>query len=225
MPTDKEDNLITLTQFKDKNEILKDINLQLENGYGRFDNGNYLVSVTCPMFKTTPDMIKWWFWHYPQNEKLFKSLDACNLSVCPTKDSVCDFAQSDYTSFTPCKVLQTQTVAGKKRCARLDFADLEQFGFDKKLMPQNDIALTVCAHVKTKRGRFNLGEACLVFRQEREGLFLVGRLWLGENLKDLIVRKTLLKESVAEFTFRMLERQFRSLAEILPDLYLKHTSK
>ncbi len=225
MPTDKEDNLITLTQFKDKNEILKDINLQLENGYGRFDNGNYLVSATCPMFKTTADMIKWWFWYYPQNADVFKSLDTCNLSVCPTKDSVCDFAQSDYTSFTPCKVLQTQTVVGKKRCARLDFADLEQFGFDKKLMPQNDIALTVCAHVKTKRGRFNLGEACLVFRQEREGLFLVGRLWLGENLKDLIVRKTLLKESVAEFTFRMLERQFRSLAEILPDLYLKHTSK
>lgn len=54
---------------------------------------------------------------------------------------------------------------------------------------------------------------------------MVGRLWLGENLKDLIVRKTLLKESVAEFTFRMLERQFRALAEILPDLYLKHTSK
>lgn len=107
---------------------------------------------------------------------------------------------------------------------RRDFADLPidgRFASDTNI--QSYLALGQSK--KTKRGRFNLGEACLVFRQEREGLFLVGRLWLGENLKDLIVRKTLLKESVAEFTFRMLERQFRSLAEILPDLYLKHTSK
>lgn len=217
--------MITLTSFSDKDEILKDINFQLENGYGRFKNGNYLVSITCPFFKATPDMIKWWFWHYPQNEKLFKSLDSSNLSVCPSKGSAEYFAQSDYADFRPYSVLQTQTALGKKICVRLDFTDETQFGFNKSLMPENDISLAVCALVKTKRGHFTLGKASLVFRSEREGLFMVGRLWLGEGLKNPVARKLILKESVAQTLLRIFERRCRALAEILPGLYLKHNSK
>ena len=57
---------ITLTLFEEKNDILKDTNLQQEVGITKFDDGTYLVSMICPMQNITVDMITWWFWWHTQ---------------------------------------------------------------------------------------------------------------------------------------------------------------
>lgn len=56
---------ITLTAFEEKNEILRNPSLQQEAGYGKMEDGSYLVSMTCPMPEITSEMIQWWFWWHP----------------------------------------------------------------------------------------------------------------------------------------------------------------
>ena len=58
---------ITMTEFENKNAILVDETLQQEVGYGFFEDGSALVSMTCPMPGVTAEMINWWMWWHTTN--------------------------------------------------------------------------------------------------------------------------------------------------------------
>ena len=45
---------ITLTSLEEKENILRSSELQQEVGYRQYENGDWLVSMTCPMPKITP---------------------------------------------------------------------------------------------------------------------------------------------------------------------------
>lgn len=59
---------ITPTSFDDKDSILYDCSLQQEVGYTRLSDGNWLVSMICPMPGITAEMIEWWFWWHCQED-------------------------------------------------------------------------------------------------------------------------------------------------------------
>lgn len=210
--------MITLTSFSDKDEILKDINLQLENGYGRFKNGNYLVSITCPFFNVSPETIKQWFLKYPLDNELFKSINDGNISVSVVKDSADYFSKGDLKNLYPYSLYQCKAIGGKRIKHKVDFVSEKDFGFSKKLMQENDISLAVCADIKTRSGHSLLAKVALLFRTEREGLFLAARFWIGEGLKNLILRKIYLKESLIEAFYRQTDKEFRTVAEKLSNV-------
>ena len=64
---------ITLIEFSEKNAVLESAELQSEMGYALLPNGNYLVSMTCPMPGVTTDMIQWWFWWHPQADERYQA--------------------------------------------------------------------------------------------------------------------------------------------------------
>lgn len=49
---------IHLTTFEEKNDVLSNEILQSEVGYARIPNGDYLVSMFCPMPEVTKEMIE-----------------------------------------------------------------------------------------------------------------------------------------------------------------------
>lgn len=59
---------IHLTKFQNKDDILSDEVLRREMGFGRMADGDYLVSMVCPMPNVTKEMIDWWFWWHPQED-------------------------------------------------------------------------------------------------------------------------------------------------------------
>lgn len=54
------------------NRLLQEKNLQYEAGYVQLADGTYLVAMYCPMPGVTKEMIDWWFWWHPQENKRYK---------------------------------------------------------------------------------------------------------------------------------------------------------
>lgn len=215
-----EKNLITLTDFENKNEILFNLKLQREIGYGRFPDGSYLVSMFCPMPNITADMIKWWFWWHPQKSERYrvwfpgehysvsynkKNCDYFNWSVCP--------------DFEPNIQYPTERIGKIKMPLRIDFVTPEEFGFSSDSMKENNIPLIVCGHVAACRGLVWHTEMAHIFKQTDEGLFMISRFWLGKNLKNPLLRKIILTDQTAKGMAEHCCVEYRNLVEILPYLY------
>ena len=64
---------ITPTEFEDREQILYDRTLQDEVGFTKMPNGDYLVSMICPMPNVTTEMIRWWFWWHTQDSKRYQA--------------------------------------------------------------------------------------------------------------------------------------------------------
>ncbi len=130
---------ITLTFFEEKNAILKDTNLQREVGFGRFSDGSYLVSMTCPMPGITPEMIAWWFWWHPQAVKRYQMwFPGEHYSVSYDKHNKDYFAQSSLPTFQPNTQYPVERIGSIKMPLRIDFVSPEEFGFSKQAMKENN---------------------------------------------------------------------------------------
>lgn len=213
-------NKITSTTFENKNDILIDELLQKEAGYRKLEDGNYLVSMYCPMPGITIDMIKWWFWWHPQEDRRYQVWY-------PGEHFSISYAKKDkeYFNAKTCPDFQLNTQYPVERIGemrmplRIDFVEPENFGFSEEIMKENNIPLIICGHVAAYKGLIKHTEMAHLFKQTEDGLFLISRFWIGQTLKNFLLRKLILTDATAKGMAEHCCVEYRNLAEILPRLY------
>ena len=213
-------NKITKTPFARKNDILSNAALQAEVGYTKMDNGTYLVSMVCPMPGITPDMIEWWFWWHPQADERYQVWfpnEHINISYSKKDDAY--FNQKDRPVFRRNTQYPTEKIGDLKMPLRIDFVEPEEFGFSADLMSENNIPLIVCGHVGAFKGLIRHTEMAHIFQKTDHGLLLISRFWIGETLRDPILRKLILTDKTAKGMAEHCCIEYRNLVEILPALY------
>lgn len=183
---------ITLTSFENKNDILKDENLQRQVGYEKFPDGSYLVSMVCSMKNITIDMINWWFWWHPQED-------------------------IRYQAWYP-----VEKIGKSKIPLSIEFVKPEKFGFSKSIMRENDIPLILCGHVGVNKGCIKHTEMAHIFKSTEDGLLLISYFWIGKTLKNKMLRKIVLTDKTAMDMAKHCCIEYRNLVEILPDLYKEY---
>lgn len=214
------DKKITLTDFADKNDILKSEDLQNEIGFGKFKDGSYLVSMTCPMPDITPEMIEWWFWWHPQKSERYRAwFPGEHYSVSYARKYTDYFNCKSQPKFQNNTQYPTERIDGLPLPLRIDFVKPEEFGFSKDTMQQNNIPLIVCGHVSAINGLIRHTEMAHIFKQTESGLLLISRFWLGKTLKNPLLRKLILTDNTAKGMAEHCCVEYRNLAEILPQLY------
>ncbi|MBQ7296010.1 MAG: hypothetical protein IJW86_07440 [Clostridia bacterium] len=214
---------ITLTEFEDKNEILLSQEICSQVGFGKFTDGSYLVSMTCPMPGVTPEMMKWWFWWHAKKSQRYRvwyPKEHFAVSYLP-KDRAY-FAAEKQPEFKNNTHLPIERIGKIVMPLRIDFCKAEEFGFSEKIMEKNDIPLIVCGHVGAMGGLVMHTEMAHIFKRTDEGLMLISRFWLGKRLENPLLRKIILTDETARGMAEHCCVEYRSLAEILPCLYEKY---
>lgn len=213
-------NAITLTEFSNANEILIDPALQQEIGYRKFTDGSFLVSMVCPMPSITADMIKWWFWWHPQENKRYQVwYPGEHFSISYGKRDKAYFTEKVCPQFRPNTQYPVERIGRMKMPLRIDFVEPKDFGFSEHTMEEHDIPLIVCGHVGAYRGAVRHTEMAHIFKRTENGLFMISRFWLGKTLKNPLLRKKILTDETARGMAEHCCIEYRNLVEILPHLY------
>lgn len=213
---------ITLTKFEQKNEILVKQNLQQEVGYNKFPDGSYLVSMTCPMPNITPEMIQWWFWWHPQKDERYQMwFPGEHFAISYAKKDRDYFEKEKLPAFQNNTQYPVERIGDMKMPLRIDFVEPTEFGFSEKDMFANAIPLIVCGHVGAYKGVIWHTEMAHIFKQTDDGLMLISRFWIGEKLKNPLLRKLILTDETAKGMAEHCYEEYRNLVKILPELYYK----
>ena len=214
------DSPVTLTEFGMKNKLLTDKALQREFGFARFDNGNYLVSMPCPMPGITPEMIRWWFWWHAQESIRYRIwFPGEHYGIFTDRVNRAYFNEKTLPDFQPNTHYPIERIGKLVLPLKIVFCSPEDFGFSPSLMRENDIPLIVCGHVSAMYGLVNHTEMAHIFKQTEDGLFLISRFWLGETLKNPLLRKAILTGETAKGMAAHCCVEYRNLDQILPELY------
>ena len=217
-----EEEKITPTDFYNKNEILCSEKLQTEMGFCRLSNGNYLVSMTCPMKGITPEMISWWFWWHPQASERYKAwFPGEHYGVSYEKKDKPYFAAKELPPFQDNSQFPIERIGKIVMPLRIDFTTPENFGFSEKLMKENNIPLIVCGNVSAVGGLVSHTKMAHIFKETADGLLLISRFWIGETLKNPILRKAILTDETAKGMAEHCYVEYRNLVEVLKELYGK----
>lgn len=213
---------VTPTAFEDKNDILSDASLQGEVGYTKMEDGNFLVSMTCPMPNIDPCMIAWWFWWHPQADERYRVwFPHEHYGVSYAKKDRAYFNQKTLPAFQANTQFPTERIGKIVMPLRIDFVSAPSFGFSEEKMKDNNIPLIVCGHVSALRGLVRHTEMAHIFKQTEDGLLLISRFWIGKTLRNPLLRKLILTDRTAEGMAAHCCIEYRNLAEILPILYEK----
>lgn len=214
---------ITQTSFEDRNAVLCDAGLQREVGYTRFPDGNWLVSMTCSMPGITADMIRWWFWWHCREDLRYRVwFPGDHLRIRYHKKDRDYFLRDTLPPFQPNTQFPVEKIGSMRLPLRIDFVTPEQFGFRPEDIRANHISLVVCGHVSAFGGLLPHTEMAHIFKQTEDGLLLISRFWLGQTLKNPLLRKAILTEDTALGMAEHCCVEYRNLAEILPGLYRKY---
>ena len=217
-----EEEQITPTFFCNKNEILSSEKLQKEIGFCRLSNGNYLVSMTCPMEDITPEMINWWFWWHPQSSERYKAwFPGEHYGVSFSKKDKEYFKQNELPSFKENSQFPIERIGRIIMPLKIDFKTPENFGFSKELMEENGIPLIVCGDVSAVGGLVSHTKMAHIFKKTETGLLLISRFWIGETLKNPVLRKVILNDDTARGMAEHCYVEYRNLVEVLKALYNK----
>ncbi|MBQ8293360.1 MAG: hypothetical protein IJX78_06145 [Bacilli bacterium] len=211
---------ITLTSFENKNEILYNVDLQNEVGIAKFEDGTYLVSMVCPMPNITADMISWWFWWHAQESIRYQVwYPNSHIKIKFHKKDKSYFKCKDYQNFVPNTQYPTEKIGRMKMPLRIDFKTPEEFGFDSKIMNDNNIHKIVCGHVGVFNNIIKHTEMTHIFKQTENGLFLISRFWLGKFMNNKLLKKLIINKKMAIDMAIHCCIEYRNLVEILPVLY------
>lgn len=107
---------------------------------------------------------------------------------------------------------------------RIDFVTPQNFGFSDAIMAQNNIPLIVCGHVGACRGLVWHTEMAHIFKQTEDGMFMISRFWIGQTLKNPLLRKMILTDETAKGMAEHCCVEYRNLLQILPAFYAQNSS-
>lgn len=217
---------ITLTDFEDKNTILSDVSVQKETGFSQFTNGDWLVSMYCPMPSVTKEMVDWWFWWHPQGNERYKLwYPGEHFAVSYSKKDREYFGAKAVPPFKSNIQYPVEKIGKLILPLSIEFVSPEEFGFSKEEMERNGVATIVCGHVGAFGGLFKHTEMAHIFFQREDGLFMVSRFWLGKRLRNPLIRKFMLNKNTAEGMAEHCCVEYRNFAERIPMLYNSEKNK
>lgn len=214
---------VTPTPFESKNDILKSKKLQEEIGFERLEDGTYIVSMTCLMPRVTKEMIDWWFWWHPQDDKRYRVwFPEEHFEISYARKNKEYFNKDNMPEFEPNTQYPKERVGKYKMTLNIDFVSPEDFGYSRREMEKNNVAQIICGHVGIFKGKLMHTEMSHIFFKRENGLYLVSRFWLGHLLKNKVLRRIFFNEDAAKQMAIHCCREYRNLAKILHDLYTQY---
>ncbi len=211
---------VTATDFQDKNLILSDASLHTQAGFAKMKNGDWLVSMFCPMPDVTAEMVKWWFWWHPQKSERYKAwYPGEHFAVGYRKKDKKYFAQTSVPEFRSNVQYPVEKIGKLILPLSIEFVTPESFGFSCEEMKKNNVAAIVCGHVGAFGGIFQHTEMAHIFFEKDGGLFMVSRFWLGKRLKNHLLRKVMLNSETAKGMAEHCCVEYRNFAQRIPLLY------
>ena len=209
-----------VTKFADKNEILVNPSLHHDIGYTRMDDGNYIVSSWVYLKGCTAKMVQWWFWWHPlENERYMLWYPGEHFGISYPREEESYFNQKKFPGFRPNVQYPIERIGGMKMPLELNFVAPEEFGYDPKLMKENNAATIVCAHVGAFRDKIPHAEMYHICFQKEDGLLMVSRFWIGQRAKNPAIRKMILKDSTAKGMGEHCYVEYHNFAIRIPQLY------
>lgn len=211
---------ITPTEFESINDVLRNPLLRTEAGFYKNKNGDYLVSMYCPMPEVTAEMISWWFWWHPQKSIRYKIwFPGEHFSVSYSKKDREYFRSSCLPSFRENIQYPVEKIGKIVMPLSIEFLTAEHFGFEKELMKKSKVRAVVCGHVGALYGLVPHTEMAHIFFEDEKGLFMVSRFFIGKRLKNPLLRKIILNDDTARGMAEHCCKEYRNLAERLPVIY------
>lgn len=211
---------ITPVPFCDINSILESKKLQNEIGCLRLDDGTYLVSMICPMPKVTKEMVQWWFWWHPQENVRYQLwYPGEHISISYSKKNLKYFSMPDVPPFEENTQYPVEKIGFMKLPLAISFKTPENFGFSKDKMEKNGVSIIVCGDVGLGKGLVYHTKMSHIFFERENGLFMVSRFWLGENLKSRLLRKLFINKKTAVDMAKHCCVEYRNFAKKIPLLY------
>lgn len=210
----------TPTIFENKNSILTDQKLQYETGFVKMENGDYLISMYILMPEMTTEMANWWYWWHPletDRYRLWYPGEHYNISY--MKKDASYFQQKKRPEFQPNTQYPVERIGGFKMPLSISFVTPEDFGYDKKLMDENNVGTIICGHVGAFKGIIQHTEMSHIFFQRKGGMFMVSRFWMGKRAKNPLVRKAILTEESARGMAEHCYIEYTNFARKVPELY------
>lgn len=224
MPSDIREKLaqnkVTPVVFRDKNRLLEDESLHDEAGFVRLPDGNYYVAMYCPMPGITMDMIHWWFWwHANASERYRVWFPGEHFAISYARKNKSFFGQPTCPPFEPNTHYPVEKIGKIALPLRIRFVDPQEFGFSKELMQKGRYPWAVNGHVGAMYGLVEHTEMAHILKETDDGLLMINRFWIGQTLKNPIIRKAMLNDDTARDMVEHCCIEYRNLAAILPKLY------
>lgn len=208
-------NEINKTLFDNKNEILINEEIRNDMGVTKLEDGNYLVSMVCPMPNVTSEMIDWWFWWHAQDSvryKLWYPGEHIKNSY-SKKDK--NYFNSEYKGFKNNTQYPVEKIGALKLPFTINFKDPKEFGFKIN----DSVSTIVCGDVGAFKDKLKHSKMAHIFFKREEGLFLVSRFWVGNRLKNNFIRRRMLTKENAIGMAVHCYIEYRNLSKKLPELY------
>ena len=210
-------------RFEDRNRVLTDPDCRTDCGFCRMEDGTWLIAMVCPMPGVTGEMIDWWFWWHPQEDERYQLWYPGEHFKIHTDAKDADyFGAESVPPFRPNAQYPTEKIGKLKMPLRLDFVTPEMFGFSSDALRTQRVSAAVCSHVSAFGGRIPHTEMTHLWFQTEDGLFQVSRFWLGQTLKNPLIRRFMLTEETARGMAVHCCVEYRNLARKLPMLYQEY---
>lgn len=214
---------ITYTDFEEKNQILPNCELHKQTGYIQNKNGDWLVSMYCPMPGVTKEMVDWWFWWHPQDSDRYRAwYPGEHFAVGYAKKDKEYFQKKQMPAFQSNVQYPVEKIGKLALPLSIEFVSPEEFGFSEKAMKENEVATVVCGHVGALKGIVQHTEMAHIFFHTDQGLFMVSRFWLGKRLKNKLLRKVILNKETASSMAEHCCVEYRNFAQRIPMLYSEY---
>ena len=213
---------ITTISKSNINQLILNEDVQNETGYKCLDDGTYLLSMTLNFPNLTVDMIEWWFWWYSQSSTYYRLwYPVYHSSIINLDDKL---YKGKFHGFEPCTHHVTEDFGKGNVTLAIKFQNPWIFGFDKTLFKDNNIGTVFCATIGTIGGVIGHSKMVHVIKEKDEGIQIISRFWIGDNIPRLIKRR-LLNEDTAYLISKHYFIEYTRLNEILPPLYDTYREK
>ena len=210
----------TLVPFSDRARAITDPVLRTENGVSEFDDGSFMISVSCPMHGVTKDMLTWWVWWFPQDSERFRAwLPESNLELTYSEDDADYFQSATMPSFRPVTLYPFQSVGDIQLPFRIDLVFPEDFGFTNDDVKAAGDPLLYCGHIRARKGRILYSDFVYSAYETEYGCMFNARFWIGRTNGNLLLRLLILNERRMMALAETCYRQYSCLEGILPELY------
>ena len=202
------------------NRLLQEKNLQYEAGYVQLADGTYLVAMYCPMPGVTKEMIGWWFWWHPQENKRYRLwYPGEHYKNSYGKKDKSYFTAESQPSFQENTQYPIEKIGNIKMPLSISFVSPRNFGFNEELIEKSGVGTIVCGHVGAFYGIIQHTEMAHIYFETKDGLYMVSRFWLGARCKNNLLKKLMITEDAAKGMAEHCCIEYRNLADKLPRLY------
>lgn len=210
----------TLVPFEERSMALTDPALRTENGVREFDDGSFMISVSCKMEGVTIDMLRWWFWWFPQDVERFQAwMPEGNFGISYDDSDESYFGSDRQGPFRPVTLYPYQAIGDLALMFRVDIVRPDEFGFTRKDISDAGNPLVYCSRLKALKGKILYSDFYYAFYPEEDGCLFNARFWIGRTNGNKLVRLLLLNERRMLGLAETCYRQYSCLQDILPDLY------